>query len=204
MMKDAHLVLVYDEQVPQDFLDDFCLDLKAESLDFRRQSLPPRGPQASLDMWAIATALTLYFLEPYFHGFMEEAGRDHYVLLKEKIKKLWGRLFGKNKDFHYVVFTSSGEKKLEYSLLFSIYAEIDNGRKIKFLIRENCSKDDFTAGIDAFFELIESYHSDVPYEGIDLDSEKDYWGIILIEFDPETKSLRVLDPISRSRKKHNS
>ena len=135
---------------------------------------------------------------------MEEAGRDHYVLLKKKLKKLWGRFFGKDKDFHYVVFTSNGEVKQEHSLLFSIHAEIDNERMVKFLIRENCSKDDFIAGIDAFFDLIESYHSDVPYESIDLDSEKDYWGIILIEFDPETKSLRVLDPISRSRKKHNS
>lgn len=201
MMKNAHLALVYDEQVPQDFLDDFCLDLKAESLDFRRQSLPPRGLQASLDM-LVLTAIVLFLLKPYFDGFMKEAGRDHYVLLKKKIKKLWGRFFSKDKDFHYVVFTSSGEKKLEHSLLFSIYAEINNERKIKFLIRENCSKDDFTAGIDDFFDLIESYHSDVPYEGIDLDSEKDYCGLILIEFDSETKSLRILDPISRSRKKH--
>lgn len=204
MIKNAHLALIYDEQVPKDFLDDFCLHVEAISLDFRRQSLPPRGPQASLDMFTVVTALTLFFLKSYFDSFMKEAGRDHYVLLKKAIKKLWKRFFSKDKDIHYVMVTSSGEVKLEHSLLFSIYAEINNGRKVKFLIHEGCSKDDFAAGIDAFFDLVESYHSDVPYEGIVLDDERDYWGVILMEFDPETKSLRVLDPTSRSRKKHDS
>ena len=86
--------------------------------------------------------------------------------------------------------------KSKHSFLFSIYVEINNGRKVKFLIREGCSEDEYVAGIDAFLNLIESYYLNVPYEGveIDLDREKDYWGNILIEFDPETKSLRVLDP----------
>ena len=204
MMENAHLALIYDEQVPKDFLDDFCLELETKSLDFRRQPLPLQGPQASLDMLTVVTALTFFFLKPYFDSFMKEAGRDHYVLLKKTIKKLWKRFFSKDNDFHCVMITSKGKVKLEHSLLFSIYAEIANERKVKFLIREGCSEDDFAAGIDAFFDLVESYHSDVPYEGIVLDDERDYWGVILIEFDPETKSLRVLDPTSRSRKKHDS
>lgn len=203
MTKNAHLALIYDERVPSDFLSNLCLDIETKSLDFRRQSLPPRDPQASLDMLAL-TAIAFFLLKPYFDSFMKEAGKDHYVLLKKTLKKLWGRFFSKDKDFHCVMITSSGEVKLEHSLLFSIYAEINNGRKVKFLIHEGCSKDNFAAGIDAFFDLVESYHSDVPYEGIVLDDERDYWGVILIEFDPETKSLRVLDPTSRSRKKHDS
>ncbi len=201
-MKDSHLILIHDERVPSDFLEELCLDIETKPLKFRRKSLSPRGPQSSLDP-LVLTAITLFLLKPYFDSFMKEAGRDHYITLKKTLKKLWGRFFSKDKDFHCVMITSSGEVKLKHSLVFSIYVEIDNERKVKFLIREGCSKDEFTAGLDAFFDLIESYHLGVPYEGIDLDSEKNFWGNILIEFDPEMNSLRVLDPTSLSRKKHS-
>ena len=59
-------------------------------------------------------------------------------------------------------------------------------------------------GIDAILDLIESYHSGVSQKiiSIDLDSEKDYVGYVFIEFDIETKSLRVLDPISHKKDKY--
>ena len=194
-MKNSHLVLIYDEQVPSSILDQFCCDLEAESLDFRRQALPSGEPQASQDTLFL-TAIVFLLLKPYFDGFLKEAGRDHYVILKKALKSLWRRLFGKDVNFRVVMLTPSGEVESKHSFLFSIYAEINNGRKVKFLIREGCSEDEYVAGIDAFLNLIESYYLNVPYEGIeiDLDGEKDYWGNIFIEFDPETKSLRVLDP----------
>ena len=195
-MKNSHLVLIYDEQVPSSILDQFCCDIEAKSLDVRRQSLPSGEPQGSLDA-LLLTAIAFFLFKPYFDSFLKEAGRDHYVILKKALKSLWSRLFSEDVNFRVVILTSRGEVKPKHSSLFSIYAEINNGRKVKFLIREGCSEEEYVAGIDAFLNLIESYYSNVPYEGIeiDLDGEKDYWGIILIEFDPETKSLRVLEPI---------
>ena len=200
-MKNSHLVLIYDEQVPSSILDQFCCDLEAESLDFRRQALPSGEPQGSLDTLLFLTAIAFFLFKPYFDSFLKEAGRDHYVMLRKALKSLWSRLFGKNANFQAVILTPRGEVKSKHSFLFSIYAEINNGRKVKFLIREGCSEDEYVAGIDAFLNLIESYYSNVPYEGIkiDLDGEKDYWGTILIEFDPETKSLRVLEQISYAK-----
>ena len=195
-MKNSHLALIHDGQVPLSILDQFCCDIEAKSLDFRRQSLPSGEPQGSLDTLFL-TAIAFFLLKPYFDGFLKEAGRDHYVILKKALKRLWSRLFSKDVNFRVVILTPRGEVKSKHSFLFSIYAEINDGRKVKFLIREDCSEDEYVAGIDAFLTLIESYYLNVPYEGIeiDLDGEKDYWGNILIEFDPATKSLRVLDPI---------
>ena len=48
-MKNSHLALIYDGQVPSSILDQFCCDIEAKSLDFRRQSLPSGEPQGSLD-----------------------------------------------------------------------------------------------------------------------------------------------------------
>lgn len=195
-MENSHLALIYDEQVPSSILDQFCCDIEANSLDVRRHSLLSGKPQGSLDTLFL-TAIAFFVFKSYFDGFLKEAGRDHYVILKKALKSLWSQLFSKEVNFQVAILTSRGEVKSKHSFLFSIYVEINNGRKVKFLIREGCSEDEYVAGIDAFLALIESYYLNVPYEGIEiaLDDEKDYWGNILIEFDPETKSLRVLDPI---------
>ena len=71
---------------------------------------------------------------------------------------------------------------------------------MKFLIRKDCSEDEFADGIDAFLNLIESYYFSVHRDELDLDEEDDCSGHVLIEFDKESNSLRVLDPISHAKK----
>ncbi len=196
-----HLALIYDEQIPSELLEQFCGDIEAQSLDFQRMPRPSEGFQASLE-WLAIPAVAFFLLKPYFDGFMKEAGKDHYVILKKALAGLWSRFFSKDRGIRVVVIASPPEKvERQYSQLFSIYVEIKNGRRVKFLIREDCSEDEYAEGIDAFLNLIDSYHSGVPSEGllVDLDGEKDYWGTILIEFDKETKALRILDPISRAK-----
>ena len=176
-MKNPHLALIHDERIPSEILDQFCCDIEDSLLDFRRQSLPERGPQNSLDAWVLS-AIAFIILKPYFDAFLKEAGRDHYNILSNALKKIWNRIFSKDANFRFAILTSSGEVKPEYSFLLSIYAEINNGRKVKLLIREGCSKDEYIETIRAFLNLLESYYFDVPNKGveIDLDSEKDYWG----------------------------
>ena len=116
-------------------------------------------------------------MKSYFDGFLKEAGKDHYVVLRTTLKGLWNHFFKKDRNFRVAVLTAKGEMKQEYSLLFSIYAEIDNKKKVKFLIREGCSEENYAKGIDAFLDLIESYHMDDSSKevDIDLDGEKDNW-----------------------------
>ena len=96
--------------------------------------------------------------------------------------------------------------KPEYSFLFSIYAEINSGWKVKFLVREGCSENEYAAAIDAFLNLLENYYSDTRCKGIeiDLDNETDYFGYVLIDFDLETTSLRVVDPITQSQNRRKT
>ena len=202
-MEKPHLALTHDTQVPSDLLDQFCRDIEAKSLDFQQQELPSRGPQNSLDVFFVS-AVAVYVLKPYFEGFLKEAGKDHYVVLREALKGLWNQLFRRGRNSRLLIHTAKGEVKQKYSALFSIYAEINNRRQVKCLIREGCSENEYAAGIDTFLNLIESYHLDVPPKEveIDLDVEKDYWGTVFIEFDTEVKSLRVVDPISSANNKN--
>ena len=198
-----HLALIYDEQISSDLLDEFFGDIEAQSLDFQRVPRPPEGTQLSLEWFAIP-AVAFFLLKPYFDGFMKEAGKDHYIILKKALTGLWSQFFSKDRIFRVVVIASpQGKVEREYSPSFAIYAETKNGRQVRFLIHEDCPKDEYVEGVDAFLNLIESYYSGVPSEKllIDLDGEKGSWEPIFIAFEKESKSLRVLDPISHAKKR---
>ena len=140
-MRYSHLALLCDEQAPSDILDQIYREVEAESLNIRRQSSPSTEPQGSLET-ILPTFVAVYLLRPYFEGFLKEAGKDHYAILKKALKNTWNRLFNRNDDFRVALLTSSGEVKLEYSLLFSILAETRSGQKVKLLIREGCSENE--------------------------------------------------------------
>ena len=191
------MAVTYVDKVPSDVLDQICCDVEDEALNFQRQSVPERGIMASGDVW-LATAIVFVLFKPYFDEFLKEAGKDHYVVLKKTLKKAWFFLFGQKKTFQVAMVRSRGVVETEYSFLFSICAEISNGRQVKLLLREHCSQGEYTASIDAFLDMVQAYHSGTPAGGteIDLDTEKDNWGYILVVYDQRTGLLHVYDPVS--------
>ena len=201
----SHIALIHHEQVPASLLDEFFANVNADSLNLKRISRPEPGPQAGIE-WLAFPVIAVFLLKPYFEGFMNEAGRDHYVVLKKALKALWEKLFSNNRDFRVAIVTVSGEKKLEYSMLFAIYTIVDNGHLMKLLIREDCSEDEYTASIDAFLSFVESYHSRKPDEkqAIDLGCEEKIGRVTLVEYDGETKSLRLVNPRFDSRDRQNT
>ena len=190
------LLIVHDENASLEILDRFSQNIHMESLDFRRQSLPSRGPQSSLELLGFS-AIVLFIAKPYFEGFLKEAGKDHYNILKREIQNLWRKLTkltNENNDYQFAVITSKGIVKTEYSLLFSICAQINNGVTVKFLLREDWSENEYEAAINAFLKLIKSYHSSDSELSIDIDNERNYFRQILISFDAETGSLIIIHP----------
>ena len=156
----SHIALLHHEQVPAGLLDEFSMSVNVDTLKFERISLPEPGPQAGLE-WLAFPAIAVYLLRPYFRSFMEEAGKDHYHVLKVASKALWKKLFSKDQEFRVAIVTASGVKKLEYSMLFAIYAALDDGKLVKLLIREDCSEDEYSASVEAFLDFVESYHSGI-------------------------------------------
>lgn len=199
-----HIALIHDERVPAELLDQFCADVSADSLNLQRIARPAQGPQAGIE-WLEFTVISLFLLKPYFDGFMTEAGRHHYDIVRGALKALWSRLFSNDRNLRVAIITPSGEKKPRYSMLFSIYTIAKNGRLTKLLIPEDCQEDEYVETIDAFLDLLESYHdgSMQEREGIDLDGTSTRGGIILVEYDRVSKSLRVVSPIPDSRDRDN-
>ncbi len=186
----CHLLLTEDKMISQGIFDSFCDSLKIESLVIERKVLPPRGAQMALEDY-MPTFAVIYFTKPFFDEFLKLAAQDFYSQLKESLKNIHGRV-----RFH--PFTR-GTKK-EYSTIFSVYAIHDRmkAKTVKFLIRNECSEEEFAEGILAFTKLFEAYYSGVPGNQleINLDAEEGRFGHLLISFELETKSLEVVDPLT--------
>lgn len=186
-----HIALLHHSEVPGGILDEFCASVNADSLRLERVSRPEPSPQMGIE-WLAFPAIAVFLLKPYFDSFLKEAGKDHYYVLKKALKALWGKLFSKERKFQATIVTASGVKKLEYSMLFAVYAAFDDGKLVKLLIPEECSEDEYSATIEAFLDFVESCHSEKSESkiAINLNPERESRNIALVAYDKESKSLR--------------
>ena len=186
-----HIALLHHSEVPDGLLDEFCASVNVDSLRLERVSRPEPGPQMAIE-WLAFPAIAVFLLKPYFDSFLQEAGKDHYHGLKKALKALWGKLFSKERKFRAVIVTASGVKKLEYSMLLSVYAALDDGKLVKLLIPEECSEDEYSATIEAFLDFVELCHSEESESKItiNLSPERGSGNIALVAYDKESKSLR--------------
>ena len=192
----SHLGLRHHPKIPSEVLDNFCREVEAESLEIRRSQVSYSTPLASLELFLVP-ALAIYLFKDYFRGFLQEAGKDHYQILKKSLKRLWFPWVSNDNEVRIALLSADGETKTEYSLRFSIYVQIRNKRTVKLLLRETCSREEFEFSIDAFLRLIEAYQEEGSENllEIDLDAEQDHAGHIFVVFDSQTEALRVVSPI---------
>ena len=200
-----HIALLHYSEVPAGLLDEFCASVNVDSLRLERVSRPSPGPQNSIE-WLASSAIAVFLLKPYFDSFLQEAGKDHYYVLKRALKSLWGKLFSKDRKFQAAIVTASGVKKLKYSMLFAVYAAFDDGKLVKLLIPEECSEDEYSATIEAFLDFVESCHSENSESkiAINLSPERGSGNIVLVAYDKERKSLRKVSIRSDSHGGENS
>ncbi len=189
-----HIALHHFRKVPAGLLDEFCTSVSIDSLRFERVSRPESGPQMGIE-WFVFPAIAVFLLKPYFDSFMKEAGKDHYYVLKRALKALWGELFSKDRKLRVVIGTASGIKKREYSMLFAIYAAVDDGKLVKLLIPEECTEEEYSASIEAFLDFVESYHSKKSENKLIINfyPERGSRHIAFVTYDKKSKSLRNVD-----------
>ena len=186
-----HIALLHHSEVPAGLLDEFCTSVDVDSLRLERVSRPEPSPQMGIE-WFAFPAIAVFLLKPYFESFLKEAGKDHYHGLKKALKALWGKLFSKDRKFQATIVTASGVKKLEYSVLFAVYAEFDGGKLVKLLIPEECSEEEYSASVETFLDFVESCHSEKAKSNnaINLGPERGSGNITLVTYDKKSKSLR--------------
>lgn len=190
------LAISYCRPVNPETFDDLTAALAAGVEAVVIEERDPPGPQAGFE-WLLPTAAILYVAKSYFDGFLKEAGKDHYALLKKGLATLHGRLIGRGAPTMTIVSTAGKRSDSEYSLLFSLVAEADDGLRFKLLIQKDASEQEYAATVSAFLEFLDAFHSKSlsPVVVDELRSVRVIGRTILLAYDTELKRVTVVDPV---------
>ena len=113
--------------------------------------------------WYIPTAFGVYILKPYFEGFLSEAGKDHYVLLKRFIN----RFLEKGKEFNFSVIASSKSpeklsKKYNKSFTVSVELQTKNNKVVKVLFDNSLTIEEWKSANERVLDIFENHYKDYP------------------------------------------
>lgn len=194
-MKKPDLAVVYEEGIPDDQFVDFKAAVTAPGLDVVVESRPSAGPWAGVE-WFIPTAIVFFVAKSYFDGFLKEAGRDHYQLLKSKISRTASKTM-RSPRIEPVVFGTKGKLREDnpYSLALSIYAEANDGNTFKLLLPKPSYQPDYEQIVCTFLNFLNDYHEGVTVLGdIGFDADIQPPGrTILVHLNEESKQIEWVD-----------
>ena len=187
-----HIGIEVPESMPDFASDKIVSGLQATGLNIKVLKRPELGAMNALE-WIIPTAIAIYIFKSYFDGFLKEAGKDHYTILKTWLKKFAdnGRLI----KVHTIYATQSSSKRPNnntQSKSVSLLLQTKNGKIIKLLFDNDLTKEDWDNAIDQLLnfaiENYEKYPNDnltKELERLDPDTRQKIYAII----DKDTKKL---------------
>lgn len=182
--------------IRQDTFRDLEAALATGSVPVEIEERDPPGPQAGLE-WLLPTMAIVFIGKSYFDGFFKEAGKDHYTLLKKGLSTLYGRLVGPGAPALTVVSTAGKRSDNDYSLLFSLMAEADDGLRFKLLIQKSASEEEYAATVSAFLEFLDAFHAKTlgPAQLDELRSVRHVGRTVLLAYSADLKRVTVVDPL---------
>jgi hypothetical protein len=196
-----HIGLSYAEELHSSAIDDFCRQIPASGLDFRSESRPNPGPFMGVE-WLMPTAIIVYLSKSYFDAFLKEAGKEHYQILKRGLAKLAAKFTGPKAPTTRLYFSDGKAKSPipEYSLVFSVLADLRDGITAKLLLQPSFSADQSNAAVVAFLHFVDSVHSGTldPSAIKGLVGARPVGRTLLLAFNAENSALEVIDPVPKA------
>lgn len=155
---------------------------------------------ASLE-FLIPTAICAYLAKPYFDGFFKEAGKDHYILIKEALSRLSERAREiPMKKVTASESTNKGGNSYSQSFAFSTIVHTKKGRVVKFLFDNNLDQDAWDGAIDQMLVYVSEDQAKVTKSiEKELEDLKPAPHIIYAIINPETKRLNFHDDMTLYR-----
>jgi len=200
MSRTPDLLISYDLSLPEEVVQPFISAIEAPGLVLVVEPRPPTGPMAGV-LWLLPTTIAIWFARSYFDGFLREAGKDHYALLKRGLSSLGPLFFGENRAVRVTAVGTPGKIRPgdeKYSLGISIFAEAGSGLRLKLMFPDGLSAEGFNAATAAFLHFLERYYAgelDVSTE-VHLGAAREVGGTIFATYDLDRGLFRFLDPIS--------
>jgi hypothetical protein len=193
-----HVVISYEETIPEVLLRPFSEIASASGLIVVVEPRPSMGPLAGIH-WLLPTAVVIYVSKSYFDGYLKEAGKEHYHLLKVAIGSLWSSFFGGNRAVRARLVGSRGKVPADqrYSITISVMAEANSGLRFKLLFEDECSAEELNLAVAGFLRFLEKYYQN----SLDKDTEarlaaaRVIGRTILLAYDRKNNFFIFLDPV---------
>lgn len=153
------IAIVHVNTVPGHVFEEFRLASTSPEVDVQIIAIEPPGPMAGIE-WLMPAFVTGFIASAYFGGFFQEMGKDHYVLLKEQIKKLYPKVAGPDApDVRLVGTRGKVNEAQPYSLFFALMGEGPDGLRLKLLLKRPISPEEYGRCVDAFLTILEDLNS---------------------------------------------
>ncbi|AYN04521.1 hypothetical protein [Flavobacterium sp. 140616W15] len=193
--QNSHLILTYPEGFSQEIIDSDISKLEVKDLKIQLEK-HETDTYAAME-WIIPTFFATFILKSYFESFLQEAGKDHYQLLKNACKKMLAK--GNATQVQLISASKSTQKlskKYSQSLSVSILAQMKTNRQIKLLFDNNLELSDWENAVDEFSDYILEHHQNYPNDQLSNKiknlSPKVYY-IIYVKINPKSKKLEFHD-----------
>lgn len=193
MKKIPHIGLQISDLFNDEFIFQSKKELETDGLDIDLEVYPSNRVYGMAE-WALPTAFVIYILKSYFDGFLKEAGKDHYALLKNFLKSKAEIL----KPIPLVTVVSEEspnkiDKNNTQSKVFSIESITYNGVKIKFLFDNNLTIDEWKDAIEKALILLENNHFKLINDDIAVAENKLTGYQLFAIFDSQSMEWQFLD-----------
>ena len=200
MKKDIpHIAIEFPDYFPENF-DGFIIDgIENELLDLRVERKEPTAWAAS--EWIIPGIVAVYILKPYFESFLKEAGKDHYLLLKNKLNSILAKT--KNMNINTITAKETTEKinnSNTQSKAISIFIQTKNGIVIKLLYDNTLDLETWQKSTIDFLNLIEDHYENAKdnplteyLNKLEPSRNRTIYGII----DPDSKNWILINNIGQ-------
>lgn len=134
---------------------EFQKEIRFDGLAINRIHRDEWPVYAGLEVY-LPTLVLLVIGSAYFRSFLQQAGKDHSIILTRALERFLTKLFHREKDAAIV--SKDKTTKPDYSILFSVWAEVNRCR-IKFIFKTRCSEEEYAATGVAALEFLNEYHT---------------------------------------------
>jgi len=195
-----HLAISYVNTVSAEPFDDFLAQVANEKVTLKVEVREPDGPFAAGE-WIVPSIVGVFIVKSYFDGFLKEIGKEHYLILKDALKKLTCRFIGPTAP--PVTLVAAGKNKVSspnprFSLMYSISLVIERGLVFRLLLEPDMTEVDASEAVERFLsfgaQLFDGTADIAAVNG--LLGAKSYFGSVLFAFDQSSRALYVFNPRS--------
>ena len=190
------ILLVHEQNVPQAAIQSISDALTRDNTGFQVEVRDGNRVWASGE-WFVPTAVILFLTRSYWDGFLKEAGKDHYGVVKRAAKAAWSRFFGDKPMVRRTLVGSANKVTAPptYSLTFSIQTVIRDVN-VKLLLRNDCTQDGLETAVDAFLAFVTTVLAELEAHGdaAPLQHALRTGHVLLVSYNQTSGRIELLDP----------